>query len=161
MEWIGSPDGEPHEEEVSFGTFTLPDEETLKQRGLKIEFRLAESFIDNCNLNDQVSVVLEPLGVKEDVLPTVWELSNVTPNPFMDIAVIKYAVPTKANVNISIYDVTGELVKTLVNGPVDVGYYTIRWNGRDAHGKKVAQGVYFVKMTAPSFVATRKVLVVR
>jgi flagellar hook assembly protein FlgD len=52
-------------------------------------------------------------------------------------------------------------VTTLVDGPVEPGRYTARWDGRNFAGESVSSGVYFYKMTAPEYTATKKMLLVR
>jgi hypothetical protein len=62
---------------------------------------------------------------------------------------------------IAVYDLTGKTVKTLIDKPLSPGKYSVQWDGRDHAGNGVGSGVYFVKMTAPQFVATRKITVIK
>ena len=75
---------------------------------------------------------------------------------------LKYQVPLPGGpVRITVYDVGGRLVKTILNEPRGPGVYRAVWNGRDNRGTQVASGVYFVRMTAGSFVKTTKVLLLK
>jgi flagellar hook assembly protein FlgD len=66
-----------------------------------------------------------------------------------------------ATVNLSIYDVRGRLVRTLVDGPLSATEHRLAWDGRDGTGNPVASGVYFCRLTSRSFVGSRKLVVVR
>ena len=83
------------------------------------------------------------------------------PNPFGDEVGIRYVIPERARVCVRVYDISGRLVKTLVNQDVNPGYYTIEWEGDDIRGRKVPSGVYFVKIRAGRFADTKKIIRVR
>ena len=93
--------------------------------------------------------------------PTVFMISQNYPNPFSGRTMIDYAVPVNGKVNLSVYDVTGKLVKTLVNDIQDVNYYRIAWDGRDNAGSKVATGVYFYKLTSGGFDKSMKMMLLK
>jgi hypothetical protein len=95
------------------------------------------------------------------MLPTTFALGQNYPNPFNPETVIELALPTTGEVSLNIYNVAGQLVKTLVNGTTPAGYYQIRWDGRDAEGISVSSGVYFYKITTKDFSETRKMLLVK
>ena len=86
------------------------------------------------------------------------------PNPFNPETWIPYGLANGMNVQISIYDISGELVRQLDLGHQRAGHYTERsraayWDGRNGIGEHVASGVYFYTLTADTFRATRKMLV--
>jgi len=83
--------------------------------------------------------------------PTTFALTQNTPNPFSDFTMIEYAVPVKGKVNLAIYDITGKLVKTVVNEVKEVAWYRASFDGKDNSGREIASGVYFYKLTAPGF----------
>ncbi len=93
--------------------------------------------------------------------PTMFALYQNTPNPFKDATTIRYAVPRDAHVELKIYSVTGRLVKTLVDDEVSAGYYTVKWDGKDNNGNKVAQGVYFYKMKAGDFSSMKRLMFIK
>ncbi|MBA7516841.1 Outer membrane protein assembly factor BamB [subsurface metagenome] len=90
-----------------------------------------------------------------------FSLLQNSPNPFSLNTVVRYALPVKKQVELNIYDVNGRVVKILVNGEIDAGYYTACWDGRDDVGKKAPSGVYFLKFTAGDYSATEKLLLIR
>jgi flagellar hook assembly protein FlgD len=64
-------------------------------------------------------------------------------------------------VRLSVYDATGRLVKTLVDGYQPAGARTVRWDGRNDQGQPMASGIYFYRMTAPAFSESRKMFLLR
>ena len=86
------------------------------------------------------------------------------PNPFNPETWIPYQLSVETNVQISIYDINGALIRQLDLGYQQGGYYTDRsraayWDGRNEFGERVASGIYFYTLTAPDFSATRKMLI--
>jgi hypothetical protein len=73
-------------------------------------------------------------------------LANRGANPAGGTLALRYSVPARTDVRLRIYSVTGRLVRTLVNSPMDPGEWTAPWNGRDDRGAEVASGVYFVRL---------------
>jgi len=125
------------------------------------------NFADNADGSFKGSQVFEPratarisIETNAETLatPEAFELMQNYPNPFNPSTTISYAVPDEALVKVQIYDVTGKLVSTLVNGKQQAGIHQIEWTGKDAYGSRVATGVYFYKMTAGSYVETKKML---
>ena len=60
-----------------------------------------------------------------------------------------------------IYDVSGKLIRTLVDGPQAAGQKTVAWNGRDDRGRSVVSGVYFYRLQAPGYKKTLKMILVQ
>jgi hypothetical protein len=84
------------------------------------------------------------------------------PNPFNPTTTIKYEVKDAGMVSLKIYNVAGQLVKTLVNENQLAGVvHTAEWNGRNDTGQFVSSGVYFYKLTAPSFTMTKKMVLLK
>jgi hypothetical protein len=83
------------------------------------------------------------------------------PNPFGPMTTIHYSVPRYEQVNLSIYDVRGRVVRTLVDGLEAAGRSSAVWNGRDEDGDPVAAGIYFARLETGSKVLSRKVMVLR
>ena len=90
-----------------------------------------------------------------------WALHQNSPNPVAAQTHIRYEVARTSHVTIKVYNAMGRLVGTLVDERTAPGRYAVQWNGRTAGGEPVASGVYFYKMEAGGFCATRKMLVVR
>ena len=90
-----------------------------------------------------------------------WALGQNMPNPVASRTQVSYEVASPARVRIKVYDAQGRLVRTLVDANVDPGRYQAHWDGRNSAGGTVSSGVYFYKMEADRFYATRKMLVLR
>jgi hypothetical protein len=95
-------------------------------------------------------------GVKEAPVPTAFVLHQNYPNPCNPSTTIKYELPRASYVTLTVYDVLGREVATLVNGIEEPGYKSVQW---DASG--VASGIYFYRLQAGDFVATKKLLLIR
>ena len=88
-------------------------------------------------------------------------LSQSSPNPFAKFTIINYQLPKPLHTTLTIYDLSGKLVRTLVDKPRDMGYYAVRWNGRDEMGRAVSSGAYFYRLQAAGLTSTKKMVVVR
>jgi len=95
-------------------------------------------------------------------LPENYSLIQNYPNPFNPKTTISYELPKSGDINITIYNSTGQLVRTLVNEHKESGYYSIEWNGDDDTGNTVPTGMYIYRMTnGENVVDTKKMLLVK
>ena len=111
--------------------------------------------------NAVLSVSLDSIGQ-----PTQNLLLQNYPNPFNPETWIPYQLSEDTPVSISIYDTTGQLIRTLSLGFQSAGFYNSRehaayWDGRNALGERVASGIYFYQLTTPSFQQTRRLVIVK
>jgi|GEM_PF-3451243 len=90
--------------------------------------------------------------------PAVYSLSQNFPNPFNPSTTIRYALPERSTVRLTIYNMLGKEVRTLVNTVEDAGYKSIIWDGLDQHGRLISTGVYIYKIQAGNFTQTRKMV---
>ncbi|MBI3764911.1 MAG: T9SS type A sorting domain-containing protein, partial [Ignavibacteriales bacterium] len=81
-------------------------------------------------------------------VPKAFALSQNYPNPFNPTTTFEVALPVTTHLDITIYNVLGQKVNTLVDGIMDAGYHTIQWNGTAQNGNAASTGVYFVRMNA-------------
>lgn len=96
-----------------------------------------------------------------DNLPTVFALSQNYPNPFNPATKINFDLPTKSDVSLRVYNVLGQEVTTLVDGPMEAGSYEVDWDGTNESGIHTASGIYFYKIEAGSFVETKKMMLLK
>jgi hypothetical protein len=94
-------------------------------------------------------------GVNSD-RPLVFALYRNAPNPIQAQTVIRYDLPKSTEVELAVYDVAGRRVRTLADGVMGPGVFAATWDGRDAGGRAVGSGVYFYRLRAGAFEATRK-----
>lgn len=97
----------------------------------------------------------------ERVLPTEFALKQNRPNPFNPSTEISFCLPKPAEVTLAIYNILGESVATLAEGLRTAGTHAETWDGRDKIGRVVASGVYFYRLDAGEFSATRKMLLLK
>jgi len=93
--------------------------------------------------------------------PMVTRLFQNFPNPFNPVTTVRYQVATPGRVAIRIYNVRGQLVKTIVDKQHAPGYYQEFWRGDNNQGQSVASGVYFYKLVAPGFTDAKKMVLIR
>ena len=81
------------------------------------------------------------------------------PNPFNPETTIKYQLPKTSKVTLTIYNILGQKIKTLVDEEKQTGYYSVKWDGTDDFGAKVSSGIYIYRMeTNKGFVKTLKMV---
>jgi len=93
--------------------------------------------------------------------PLTFRLVGNTPNPFNPTTKIAYNVPRESEVTIRVYDVTGRVVATLVDGVCEPGRHQVVWNGKNDAGESVGSGIYFCSMEAPDFHESRKMTLLK
>ncbi len=91
---------------------------------------------------------------------TEFAISRIAPNPSRGQTTVEFTVPRSANVKVAVLDVQGREVVTLANGQHAPGRYQLSWSG-EAHGRRAASGLYFVRIQAPGVQLTRRVIISR
>lgn len=103
-----------------------------------------------------------PSAVEEEShLPLAFSLHPVHPNPFNSSTAVEFSLPRAGPVTLSISNVLGQRVATLVEGEVCAGTHRIMWDGRDRWGEPVSSGVYLVRLAAPGPQLMEKVVLLR
>jgi hypothetical protein len=97
----------------------------------------------------------------KDSIPKVFSCAQNYPNPFASSTLIKYGLPKDVDVQLDIYNLLGQKVRTLVDAKQTAGYKAIKWDGRTSTGAKVPQGIYFYTFKASNFIKHRKMILVR
>jgi hypothetical protein len=102
------------------------------------------------------------IGIEEKE-PTLKDnfISGIEPNPFIDNTTIRYELPKSTSVNISIYNLLGEEIKTFVNRKQSKSSYTVIWDGKDNANRKVPNGIYFVTLHARDHSSTIRLIKIR
>ncbi|MCU0640085.1 MAG: Ig-like domain-containing protein, partial [Candidatus Krumholzibacteria bacterium] len=100
-------------------------------------------------------------GDPENPGVTAFALAANIPNPFNPSTTIRFDVPFSARVRIAVYNVKGQIVATLVDEMIDRGSRRTEWDGRDSSGRPAASGIYFCRMEADGFRASRKIVLLR
>ncbi len=122
-------------------------------------------YIDDVRIYSSPPMSDAPDAVRAVLRPT---LLPMRPNPVMGSAgglaggaTIRFALPAAADVELTLHDATGRLVRTLASGEMPVGENAVQWDGRDGHGAQVPAGTYYCRMAAGEEVQTRKLTLIR
>ena len=99
--------------------------------------------------------------INKDILPETFALHQNYPNPFNPITSIRYDLPEDGLVNITIYDMMGRIVKTLVNSSQTAGYKSIVWDTVDDRGHSASAGLYIYSITAGNYRANKKMILLK
>jgi hypothetical protein len=153
LDWRGNPYENPYTTTVTFPTWTYPSDVS----GFCIECR-TEMEGDECP-DDDFEVTCSPGLVEEaKTAPRVFRL-EVPGMMIEDNCSIQFAVPHSSWVKLDLFDINGRWVKTIKNDLCKPGYYNMTWDCQDAAGRKVASGVYLIRMQADEFKAVRKIVI--
>jgi hypothetical protein len=106
---------------------------------------------------DSVTVLGSGIDASTKV-PVRFALAGGLPSPFGRSTIIRFAIPRPTHVALNIYSAGGALVKVLYNSSSVPARYSVAWEGRDWRGRSVAPGVYYCRMRAAEFLATRKLV---
>lgn len=106
---------------------------------------------------------LTPLGTESDpeTISRALEMEKPYPNPSTGRFMLGYQLPRAAHINISIYNVTGQLVKRLMDGTQSPGRHSIQWDGRDEAGAKAPTGIYLLRYRGADLSRTLKLVIMR
>ncbi len=99
---------------------------------------------------------VEPYQIKRHDIPLAYSLASAYPNPFNPATTLSFALPEASRVGLSVYDISGRLVTTLVDGWRDAGVHEITFDGSN-----LASGLYLYRIQAGSFTGVKKMLLVK
>jgi hypothetical protein len=94
-------------------------------------------------------------------IPVAFKLFDNYPNPFNPTTTIKYSIPEKADVQLTVFNMLGQEVTTLVKTTQNAGTYSVKWNGKNNFGSQLASGIYLYHLKAGNFVVTRKMVMLK
>jgi predicted CXXCH cytochrome family protein len=109
----------------------------------------------------ELPVMVTSVREEEGAVPKVFALFQNYPNPFNPITQIKFSIPKRSRVELSVYNILGQKVKNLVNEEMEAGNYIATWNGKDEKGFDVSSGIYFYKLNSKDYSETKKMLLIR
>ena len=101
------------------------------------------------------------ISIDEEIFPETFALHQNYPNPFNPITTFRYDLPENSIVNITVYDMLGREVRTLVNTNQDAGYKSVIWDATNNHGNPVSAGVYLYQIQAGEFVQAKKMVLLK
>ncbi|MDI6793281.1 MAG: putative Ig domain-containing protein, partial [bacterium] len=128
----------------------------------------ANISIEELKLRDSGNYPITAISEGADVLigvglsiPVAFDLFQNYPNPFQAATSISYQLPEEAFATLEVYNLSGQLVKTLVKEKKPAGWYSVKWDGRDSSGKAAASGVYLYRLTAGGFTRVEKMIILK
>ena len=98
---------------------------------------------------------------KDQVLVPGIALQQNTPNPFTEKTTISYQIKTAGQVRLSVYNVAGQLVRTLIDAQQQPGLHSVVWQGLDDQGRRVSSGIYFYRLESEGHTEIKKLTVLR
>jgi hypothetical protein len=117
-------------------------------------------------LRSNVEVILKNFFLEPDVQmsshPSNFWLEQNYPNPFFSSTAIRYYLSQPSNVTILIYNLQGQLIKTLVDKQehISAGYQEMEWNGKNESGQQVSSGIYFIQLKVNDSSRSKKMVLV-
>ena len=122
----------------------------------------SEYCIDSDTIAFSIPIIFETVYVYEPIqIPNEFALHQNYPNPFNPITSLRYDLPNDGLVNITIYDMMGRIVKTLVNSSQIAGYKSIQWNATNDRNEPVSAGLYLYTIQAGEFRQTKKMVLLK
>ncbi len=97
----------------------------------------------------------------QGILPDSYELCQNYPNPFNPTTTISFQLPKMSDVSLRIYNISGQLIRTLVSNKIPSGRHNIRWDGTSNVDRMVSSGVYIYKLESGRFTSTRKMVLIK
>jgi hypothetical protein len=117
-------------------------------------------FIDDVQIIEGLNVTSVNHASKV-VVPETYALHQNFPNPFNPTTTIRFDLPFSGRVALKIYNLRGELVRTLIEEQLNVGSHRVLWDGNDDNGRLQSSGVYFYKLETKDFNAVRKLILLK
>lgn len=96
--------------------------------------------------------------ITTDIYPINFKLEQNYPNPFNPATTIKFIIPKETKVQIAVFDITGRIVKILIDEKLPAGEHFIVWDGTDKNGARVSSGTYIYRMITNEFVDSKKMI---
>jgi len=150
----------PHDTASEYDSFSVYIETESS-----IDTLVDNQLIGNNELFSYDHTLDSPLDASEngntDNIPTDFMLNQNYPNPFNPSTTIEYSLPTRSNVNISVYNILGRKVTTLINKNQTAGNHSVTWNGANNQNQQVSSGIYFYRIETNDFTTTKKMTLLK
>ena len=112
--------------------------------------------------SDHAFAITQPVtGVEEPAAPLVAALYQNSPNPFNPDTSIRFDLARPSQALLTIHGADGRMIRKLIDRPMPAGRQRAVWDGRDDQGRTVATGVYFYRLTAGTFRASRRLVLLK
>ncbi len=136
--------------------------ETLGELGTNYSYYVVATYANGNSLpSNQINYSYSSDNEDEHDPMLQTRLLNNYPNPFNPETTIRFSLKQAMPTKLSVYNLKGQLVKTLVDGTLPEGMHQTIWNGKDHNNRSVASGIYFYRLKAGSYVSTRKMILTK
>jgi hypothetical protein len=133
--------------------------------GQAYQFRIASLFNPGpdeiCLISNTVEYEIDDASSNEDLIEPPLSTLNNYPNPFQSFTRISFVLQHKSKVKLTIYNIKGQAVKTLIDAKKESGKHEFVWNGRDSQNKSLASGIYYCIISSDKQVVSRKMLMLK
>ena len=129
----------------------------------------SDGTIDLLDVQLLIKTVKPPMVALQKILgdykiqdyPTKYELTQSYPNPFNSTTMIRFSIPEMTHVNLSIININGQLVKTLVNRNLPMGFHNVLWDGSTNSGNLVSSGSYYYVMKTGKYTSIKSITLLK
>ena len=119
------------------------------------------TYRGNHHRDGYFDITLASTSFDGTIIPTKYVLDNNYPNPFNPITRFTYSLPKDSRVKVTIHDINGRIVKTLIDDRQAAGKRSVTWNAKNDKGLPVATGLYFYRMESGDFQSTKKMILLK
>ncbi len=120
--------------------------------------KLIASFEHSSDYGYFVVLDIQGVSIDDNTIASPEIVMSNYPNPFRGETKISFSLPKTEDVKLEIYNIKGQLVRTLINGQKSAGANNVVWDGSDDNGNEVTKGVYFYKIRCGSYSVTKKMI---
>jgi len=127
----------------------------------------ANNYCDDCSITCGLFTILNDcceygdLSTESVLLPIEYDILNNYPNPFNPETTINYSIPKTAWMSLSIYDIRGELVSTIIDEVMSPGDYSVTWKGNNFINRQMPTGIYFAILKTNKILISHKLLLMK
>ena len=151
------------------GVIEIPMGSTEGQWNIRIILRddldavtnIGPNDLENQNFQNYIYVNNAVLGQIVNNVPVKYSLNQNYPNPFNPVTTIDYILPENGLVNITIFDMMGREINTLLNSSQTAGYKSIQWNATNNQSDAVSAGIYLYRIKVEDFIQTKKMVLLK
>jgi hypothetical protein len=120
-----------------------------------------ENVVITLDQNTQLNFTMLPVSNEDNLQVAATKLNGNSPNPFNPNTTISYDIKDATLVSLAIYNIKGQLIRSLVNEAKSTGHYTVHWDGKDQQGKEVGSGVYQYVLKTGEYQETKRMTLLK
>jgi membrane-bound inhibitor of C-type lysozyme len=135
----------------------------IAMRARFTQYPTGYAWFDDFSIEEVQAVIvsIENPGTAISTISNSYGLMQNYPNPFNPETIIDYQVPARGQVELVIYNMLGQKIRTLVNENKPAGTYNVLWNGKDDSGNRVATGIYIYQLRGTNALITKKMMLIK